>query len=170
MNLSIRLTNYKNQLEAFWGDATKTRFEYIVKIFHFDKNLDFAQQVKNHSNTFQKALKVKVGRDIGDDERRIIYGLFWALSEFDKEFPLIDATWPRDDSEAYKGICRNLGKQIFWALAQKKRHDTPMETKEPLQIISEDEGTGPHYLGDHGDELLYRCERGASVSVLRVLR
>lgn len=162
LNLSTRLTTARENLREHWGEFTDARFSIMVHSFHFNKHIEAGAQVQDYAQRFIKALSKKEGgRPITQGENKLIWNVFFALSEFDKRFPLINVTWDRQDKELYKkGICGNLGKHIFWTLAAKRRHETPMDSKEPADLVEEGAANGPVYTSDFSD-ILAAVERSS---------
>jgi hypothetical protein len=155
LNLSTRLTTARENLREHWGEFTDARFDIMVNKFHFNKHVELGAQVQDYVGRFLKSLSKKQGgRPVTQAENKLVWNVFFALSEFDKRFPLVNVTWDRQDKELYKkGICGNLGKHIFWSLAAKRRHETPMESKEPADLVTDGAANGPVYTSDFSDVL-----------------
>lgn len=157
INLSIKLAQRREQLRHFWGENTDTRFMWIIQFFGplYDKAADRSTATKEFApRLVQGIIKKNGGKKLEQDEVKLIWSVLGLIAVgFDHRFPIIVPAFGPDDIAEYKAMCSAIGQYTWWSTAMKQRQETASDGQEPLDLMAEDDESGPHYTLDYADIL-----------------
>lgn len=157
INIAIKLGQRKDQLRQFWGDNTEARFTWIIQFFGplYEKAQDRSSATKEFApRLVQGIVNKNGGKKLAQDEVKLIWSVLGLMAVgFDYKFPIITPAFGPDDTEAYKNMCSAIGQYIWWSTAMKQRQETASDGQEPVDIMAQDDESGPHYTNDYNDIL-----------------